>query len=210
MQSPNDTNASDGGGSKYLIRLSLPEADWEDAWELCRGIERCGGHRSKYGFAFCSADERAEALQILEERFGERYFEPLDVLSDNEAVRILVATPHEDRRHEYCSYLAQIGFRVAEASHGLACLESLRREPPDITVLHRDLLWGGGDGVVECMRQDCRWSGIPVVLLTRPRRRLFTLTGQTPPVFATLQEPVSPRKLLSTIQRLVPATELQE
>jgi hypothetical protein len=64
---------------RYLIRLNLPEADWDDAWELCRGIERCGGHRTDEGFAFCSADERSLALEILQERFGRDYLEARDI-----------------------------------------------------------------------------------------------------------------------------------
>lgn len=77
---------------QYLIRLSLPEADWDDAWEVCRGIEQCGGQRSSSGFAFCSAAERAEALELLQERFGARYFEALDVGSEPVSLTVLVAT----------------------------------------------------------------------------------------------------------------------
>jgi len=84
---------------KYLIRLTLPEADWDDAWELCRGIEQCGGHRTEEGFWFCSAEERTLALEILQDRFGGQYFESYDAPAENDAVQLLVADPEEDRRH---------------------------------------------------------------------------------------------------------------
>jgi hypothetical protein len=72
---------------KYLIRLTLPEADWDDAWELCRGIEQCGGHRTEEGFWFCSAEERTLALEILQDRFGREYFVLCDAPAGNAAAR---------------------------------------------------------------------------------------------------------------------------
>jgi len=53
--------------------------------------------------------------------------ESLDIRSDAEVVRILVAASHERRRHWCCAGLARYGFRVAEASDGLECLEAMRR-----------------------------------------------------------------------------------
>jgi hypothetical protein len=38
-----------------------------------------GGHRTDEGFAFCSADERSLALEILQERFGRDYLEACDI-----------------------------------------------------------------------------------------------------------------------------------
>jgi hypothetical protein len=40
---------------------------------------RGGGHRTDEGFAFCSADERTLALEILHERFGRDYLEAYDI-----------------------------------------------------------------------------------------------------------------------------------
>lgn len=188
---------------QYLIRLSLPKADWDDAWEVCRGIEQCGGHRSCVGFAFCSAAERAEALEILRERFGGRYFEPLDVRSEAEAVRVLVAVPYEGRRDRYCDYLARNGFRVSDAENGLECLRALQQQPPDILVLHRDLLWGGGDGVLNVMQQDSGLSLIPVVLLNSRHQTGEPPACRTASVITCLKEPVPSPVLLGTIQQLV-------
>jgi CheY-like chemotaxis protein len=199
----NTTRASDRPNPRYLLRLTLPKADWDDAWEVCRSIEQCGGHRSSFGFAFCSAGERAEALEILRERFGARYFESLDVQSEAEAVRILVASPYEGRRHNCCAGLAKYGFRVAEAESGLECLEALRQQPPDILVLHRELLWGGSDGVLNMMQQDIAWSTIPVVLLGHREREDELPTCPSTPVIACLESPVAPSVLLATIQKFI-------
>jgi CheY-like chemotaxis protein len=186
---------------RYLLRLTLPQADWDDAWEVCRGIERCGGHRSNFGFAFCSASERAEALEILREQFGAEYFECLDVHSEAEAVRILLALPDEDRRHEYGAGLARHGFRVAEAASGVECLEVMRQQQPDIVVLEEGLLWGGAEGVLTVMRQDRAWAEIPVVFLQTGSRgnqspayppvpfvRLLEAPGTLPLLEATIED----------------------
>lgn len=203
---PNTMRASDRAKPRYLLRLTLPEADWDDAWEVCRSIEQCGGHRYSFGFAFCSAAERAEALQILQERYDARYFELLDVRSEAEAVRILVAVPQEGRRDRYCDCLARNGFRVAEAENGLECLEALRQQPPDILVLHRDLLWGGGDGVLTVMRQDGGWFLIPVLLLSGCHQADELPSWRTAPAITRLEEPVSLPVLLAAIQQLVHRT----
>lgn len=191
---------------RYLLRLTLPKADWDDAWEVCRGIERCGGHRSNFGFAFCSASERAEALEILREQFGAEYFECLDVRSEAEAVRILLAVPDEDRRHDYAGGLARHGFRVAEAASGVECLEVMRQQPPDIVVLEEGLLWGGAEGVLTVMRQDSGWAEIPVVFLIA-RNRCNQLPSYSAASFVTcVAAPATSSLLVSTIQNLVHRT----
>jgi hypothetical protein len=70
---------------EFLICLNLPESDWDDAWELCRGIEQCGGHRTEEGFWFCSAEERTLALEILQDRFGRQYFVLCDAPAGSDA-----------------------------------------------------------------------------------------------------------------------------
>ncbi len=188
---------------RYLLRLTLPKADWDDAWEVCRGIERCGGHYSSFGFVFCSASERAEALEILREQFGAEYFECLDVHSEAEAVRILLAVSDEVLCHKYGASLARYGFRVAEATSGVECLEVMRQQPPDIVVLEEGLLWGGAEGVMTVMRQDRAWAEIPVVFL-----RTGTRGNQSPaylavPFVTILESPGTLSLLEAAIQDLM-------
>lgn len=192
-------------GPKYLLRLKLPEADWDDAWELCRGIEQCGGHRTEEGFGFCSAEERTLALEILEDRFGAQCFELCEAPSENEnyALRVLVAHPDEAHRHLYCRSLAREGYRCVEAEHGLDCVESIRRQSPDLLVLHRDLLWGGGDGVLACLQHEPAWSRIPVVLLTRQDQQPPAAVQTPGRVIARLPGPVAPATLLAAIRRFL-------
>jgi CheY-like chemotaxis protein len=92
---------------------------------------------------------------------------------------------------------------VAEAESGLECLEALRQQPPDILVLHRELLWGGSDGVLNVMRQDSGWSIIPVVLLGDRDRGDELPSCPHVPVRACLESPVALPVLLATIQKLI-------
>lgn len=60
-------------------------------------------------------------------------------------------------------YLWSKGFHVSAATNALECLDIMRRVPPDVVILHRDLRWGGGDGVLSLMRQEPELSSIPVI-----------------------------------------------
>lgn len=58
----------------FVIQIRLDEQEREDAWELCREIERLGGVETGCGFAFSTSSHREMALEILRERCGSKYF----------------------------------------------------------------------------------------------------------------------------------------
>jgi DNA-binding response OmpR family regulator len=97
-------------------------------------------------------------------------------------------------------YFANRGYQVEVAADGLKCLDGLRRVPPDILVIERELLWGGGDGVLACLREDkFRWPHT-VVLTTSE----FAGDGSSeiePPVKVVLHKPFSLSSLWEAIRR---------
>jgi DNA-binding response OmpR family regulator len=66
----------------------------------------------------------------------------------------LLAESDEDLLDAYRGYLSQRGFHVETARTGLECLAKLREFVPDLLVLDLALNWGGGDGVLQVMRED--------------------------------------------------------
>jgi CheY-like chemotaxis protein len=113
------------------------------------------------------------------------------VIDDDPAVRDLM------RRA-----LAKDGYRVVEADGGEAGLRAARDQRPDVITL--DVLMPGMDGwaVLAALKRDPALEAIPVVMLTildEPQLG-FTLGAAE-----YLTKPVDRERLLSTLQRLVPA-----
>ena len=69
---------------RYRIRLKIPPAAREDAWEICRvalnygGVEVCD-----CCFAFANEERCLTALEALQFRFGPEYFEPVEPLESH-------------------------------------------------------------------------------------------------------------------------------
>lgn len=84
-------------------------------------------------------------------------------------MRILIADFDETYLEILQSYLWDHGYEAEFATSGMECVAVLKDFLPDVLLLERDLLWGGGDGVLDEMRKDPRLSNIPVVLISNRR-----------------------------------------
>lgn len=86
-----------------------------------------------------------------------------------------------DRDPDACEnlgfFLNQMGFEVITACNALVCLEKMRKIEPAVILLDRDLPWGGGEGVLECMRDEgldretvvlLTWNGLEAQLGSLP------------------------------------------
>jgi DNA-binding response OmpR family regulator len=80
-------------------------------------------------------------------------------------MRVLIADADPALLEILQSFLRGRGHEVEMAGDGLECLSTLRRFAPDVLVLDRDLLWGGGDGVMAHMREDPSLADVPVIVL---------------------------------------------
>jgi DNA-binding response OmpR family regulator len=76
---------------------------------------------------------------------------------------LLLAESDADLAEIYRKFLSRHGYVVEIAADGLECLAKLRCLIPDVLILDADILWGGGDGVLACLREEGS-CGIPVVL----------------------------------------------
>ena len=117
--------------------------------------------------------------------------------------RVLIAEPEKVLAEIYSRFLLGLGYQVETASNGLVCLKKLERTQPGLLVLAWELLWGGADGVLGCIRQG---DEIPVVsvLLTVDDGAPVDLTELiVPPVVACLKKPFR----LSALARYLSSAE---
>jgi hypothetical protein len=68
-------------------------------------------------------------------------------------------------------------------------------------VLQRELLWGGGDGVLALMQQHSRWSWIPVIVTSDGGIPEKSGPLTSPQVVTQLQKPYRLEDLLGHLQK---------
>jgi len=114
-------------------------------------------------------------------------------------LNVLVAETDEDLAEAICSQLLAHEGEVHVARSGLECLEKVRRFSPQVLVLAEELLWGGGCGVLACLR-ELNFGCCPAVVLTATPLNEHRLT-RFPPVVECLLKPVPLARLLHSIER---------
>jgi len=110
---------------------------------------------------------------------------------------VLVTDADPEFTHLIRRFLTEKGYAVETASGGLECLDRLRRNSPDVLVLNRELLWGGGDGVLALLREGGDVSPPAVVLTTGDVADPHELLGA--PVVGCLRKPFALHELLKSI-----------
>lgn len=79
---------------------------------------------------------------------------------------LLIAESDAELRGIYDRISSVLGYQVETAADGLECWSKLRACSPDALVLDGDILWGGGDGVLACLREDADGAAAPPVFVT--------------------------------------------
>lgn len=97
-------------------------------------------------------------------------------------------------------YMSQHGHHAETASNGLECVACLQRAVPDVVILERDMLWGGGDGVRAVMHQDPRWQKVPVIMISDNGFIDGFSTCAGLPLAAQLRKPYRLEELLGHLQ----------
>jgi hypothetical protein len=115
--------------------------------------------------------------------------------------RLLILATGDDRlRSTGQDYLRDHGYAVGTASGGLECVAMLRVLVPEAVILDADLLWGGADGVLACLRPGSR-SRIPFVYLAPSAGGMPDCEkGDDSPVVSVLQKPVTLSSLLRAVR----------
>lgn len=79
---------------------------------------------------------------------------------------LLIAESDAELRRTYDRLSSVLGFRVETAADGLECWTKLRAHSPDALVVDVDILWGGSDGVLACLRESFDGALMPTVFVT--------------------------------------------
>jgi two-component system chemotaxis response regulator CheY len=98
--------------------------------------------------------------------------------------------------------LTEAGFRVLQAEDGVAGLEMLAQECPDVVVTDLNMPRMDGFGFIEALRADANRRSMPVLVLTtesdgekKTRARAAGATGW-------IMKPFDPVKLVDAIRRV--------
>ena len=107
---------------------------------------------------------------------------------------VLLAEADHDLRDVCLSFLRRQGCQVDTANDGIECLAQLRRFVPDLLILDLKLPWGGGDGVLEMLREQPQF--LPNELYSRHRSLRPFDSLASPPFVLALTKPFSLSALL--------------
>lgn len=123
---------------------------------------------------------------------------------------LLIAEADDALRWVYERQSVLLGFQVETAADGLECYSKFRVRSPEALVIDVEIPWGGGDGVLACVREDSGLTTVPAVFVTGddPPEVLASRFGIPPE--QCFQKPFSLRSLLKTISTVVAANRLSD
>ena len=119
---------------------------------------------------------------------------------------VLIAEDDRDIRELVVTKLSGAGFRVIAVADGLAALNAIREQLPDIALL--DVMMPGSSGldVVGKLRTDERTAAVPVILLSAKSQDFDVETGIAAGAADYIVKPFSPRDLLERIEAVLRRT----
>lgn len=113
--------------------------------------------------------------------------------------KILIADDSTVARKSIARILLENGYRVVEAKSGFEALGQLANEAPDLVLL--DVVMPGMDGykVLEAIKKNEQYKGLPVFILTSRDRLLDRLKGLLSDSDLYFTKPVDAERLLEQI-----------
>jgi DNA-binding response OmpR family regulator len=112
---------------------------------------------------------------------------------------VLIAESDAELAELLAMCLSENGFSVETASDGLDCLLKLRRSRPSVLVLDLELRWGGSDGILAWLNEECPTPYPNVILTATAGYPLDAGAVFAPPVIDYLSKPFSPDALLESV-----------
>jgi DNA-binding response OmpR family regulator len=98
--------------------------------------------------------------------------------------------------------LTKAGFQVEAVSDGLAALEIIRRNPPDLLITDCQMPRMGGIELARHLRAEWSTSNLPIIMLTAKGYEFDGAQLQTEFwISHIMMKPFSPRELLTKVQQ---------
>lgn len=116
--------------------------------------------------------------------------------------KVLLAITRSKSRTEFRLDLCRNGFDVVTADNGLECLQIFQSFTPDVIVIEPELLWGGGDGVLDVIREDPVLSEVPVLALTTKCNRTAIYSISQFAISDFWVQPIGPAQLTERVSLL--------
>jgi ActR/RegA family two-component response regulator len=112
-------------------------------------------------------------------------------------MRLLLADGDLERLELGRRFFTNCGHAVETAAGAVECLAKIRAFEPDVLLLDWELPWGGGAGVLACLRDDAALPMTPVVLTGCEALGHGSLA---PPVVKQHHTPMRFSQLLNSLQ----------
>jgi two-component system phosphate regulon response regulator PhoB len=116
--------------------------------------------------------------------------------------RVLIVDDDPDIRKLVSYNLTQAGFRVATAATGVAALEAVQGQPPDLIIL--DIMLPDLDGLEVCkkLRRQEKTRRIPIIMLTARTQEVDRVVGFELGADDYVMKPFSPRELVLRVKSI--------
>ncbi len=116
--------------------------------------------------------------------------------------RVLIVDDDPDIQKLVSYNLHQAGFRVSTAATGVAALESVQEQPPDLIIL--DIMLPDLDGLEVCrkLRQRDKTRRIPIIMLTARTQEVDRVVGFELGADDYVMKPFSPRELVLRVKSI--------
>lgn len=125
-------------------------------------------------------------------------------MSDPGAQRILMVEDEEDIAFLIRFMLERHGFIVDHAADGRQAIEKISGStPPDLTLMDIMLPYHDGLELVERLRAQPGWEGVPVLMLTAKAREVDIVRALELGADDYVTKPFQPEELLARIRRLL-------
>jgi len=125
--------------------------------------------------------------------------------------KILVVDDEPDVRNFLAACIQDAGFMVDSAVDGQDALEKIEKEIPDLMTLDMVMPRKSGIELIRTLRQNDKWSKLPVIVITAHARNEFAsediksfnafTSGLKPR--RTIEKPVTPKVLVNTICQIL-------
>ncbi|HYG81188.1 MAG TPA: response regulator [Pyrinomonadaceae bacterium] len=126
--------------------------------------------------------------------------------ADGTPQTILVVDNMEGFRRMVSVWLAQQGYRVAEAEDGRMAIEEARRVFPDLILMDLKMPGVDGIGAAESIRQDAELMDVPIVAVTGDNTEYCKSRAREAGFNDYLVKPFEAKELRNVLDRHLPQT----